>query len=361
VNNNYVSVSYPVQVIDQQDKGWTNPDLNDNSCTPKSCGAEGQNDASMQASWNFQPDLNTISQDLLTGQPTSDAQDLVCSLSSNDCNNMTELTLAGIAAEPIGGRALLSELDLGDIAGYDFPAAELVNAAGKAVAPTQTSVEDAVKDMETNPDGITQYYDFTNTDPNAYPLAMVDYAMVPTCGLSSSEASDIANFLTKVATTGQTQGETPGDLAPGYYPLNAKQKAQTLEAAAEVRAQDCKSAPPDRTIGGRPAPNDVGSPKGNSPAGNTTPSASGKKPPSSATTPSLGAATPRAQSMAFGQKSSDSGLTGVLQLLAIIIGVLLLVGGSAAWALTATGKWPVVRARLTAALGWLGGLVVRRA
>jgi hypothetical protein len=61
-------------------------------------------------------------------------------------------------------------------------------------------------------------------------------------------------------------------------------------------------------------------------------------------------------------------MTGILLLLAIIVGALLLVGGPAAWALTATGKWPVVlrwlrtvRTQVQTGLGRLAGVVVRRA
>jgi hypothetical protein len=371
VNNNYLHVPYPVPLFSVLDNGWTNPDA---TCSGnQSCSHALITDESMQASWNFPPDLDTIVQDLLSGQPTSDSNILSCPATyanNGGCNSITQLSVGGLPVEFIGNRALLSELDLGDIANYQFPAAELVNAAGKAVGPTQASVEAAVKDMETNPDGITQYVNYSSKDPSAYPLAMVDYAMVPTCGLSHTEASAIADFLTKVATTGQSQGEAPGDLAPGYYPLTAKQKAQTLAAAAEVKAQDCKSAPPDKTVGGRSAPNDTTPSRATSSQPGSTAPASGKKAPSSAATPSrgAGAGTPKAQTAAFGQKSADSGLAGLLLLLAIIVGALLLIGGPAAWAITATGKWPVVlrwlrpvQARLRPALAWLTGLVVRRA
>ena len=71
--------------------------------------------------------------------------------------------------------------------------------------------------------------------------------------------------------------------------------------------------------------------------------------------------------MAFGEKSPDSGVAGILLLLAVIAGVLLLVGGPTAWVVTATGKWPVVlrwvrpvQSRSRAALAWLTGRGVWR-
>jgi len=354
VNSNYLHVSYPAQAFTELDSGATYPGTV--PCTPASCGV-GIRDESMQASWNYQTDLDTITTDLLTDQPTADSPEDSCGLpAGSECSNPHQLDPT-TAAPPviIGDRAMLSELDLGDIAGYQFPAADLVNAAGKAVGPTQASVEAAVSDMKTNPDGITQYFDYASTDPAAYPLTMVDYAMVPTCGLSHAEASAIADFLTKAATTGQTQGEAPGDLAPGYYPLTAKQKAQTLTAARQVKAQTCKSPPPDHSVDGNtPASGSGATSHDKTPAANPSPSAG----PSSIR---------QAKTAAFGQKSADSGMAGLLLVLAIIVGVLLVLGGPTAWVITVTGRWPVVLrsvrvvpARLQTGLGRLAGLVIRR-
>jgi hypothetical protein len=375
VNNNYLGVSYPAQVFNVLDNGTGYP--GSPSGIPPCGEVNGQpscstslNDATMQVSWNFQTDLDTIALDLLTNQPTADVPEDSCPLPSNACTKTTQLNpVTAAAPQIIGGRNLLSELDLGDIANYQFPAADLVNAAGKAVGPTQASVEAAVSDMQTNADGITQFPNFNSTDPKAYPLSMVDYAMVPTCGLSSSEASAIADFLTKAATTGQAQGAAPGDLGPGYYPLNAKQKAQALKAAQQVKAQSCSSPPPDHTVGGHLPPAGTTS----SPKSSTRPSSTGS-PRSASTTKNPSSATPKpsgtpvkGQTMAFGEKSPDSGMAGILLLLAVIAGVLLLVGGPTAWVVTATGKWPVVlrwfrpvQSRSRAVLAWLSGRGVWR-
>jgi len=356
VNSNYVNdkqslAFYPTQAFGVLDNGFSLKITCSNlGCSP------GEQDVTMQAAWNPQSALGTIALDLLTDQPTAASPTDACP-SPNGCTNPREMTsTSAMPPQLLGSRDLLSELDLGDIAGYQFPAAELVNAAGKAVGPTQASVEAAVSDMKTNPDGITQYFDYASTDPAAYPLTMVDYAMVPTCGLSHAEASAIADFLTKAATTGQTQGEAPGDLAPGYYPLTANQKAQTLTAARQVKAQTCKSPPPDHSVDGNPPASDTSASTSpdNTPAGHSSPSAS----PSSIR---------QAKTAAFGQKSADSGLAGLLLVLAIIVGVLLVLGGPAAWVITVTGRWPVVLrsvrvvpARLQTGLGRLAGLVIRR-
>jgi hypothetical protein len=358
VNTNYKgTISYPTQALSALDQGYTKTP----GCSvadPCPSGVSGTQDVTMQATWNPQQDLDTIALDLLTAQPTAAVPVDYCPATSVGCTSPGEMVAtSAMSAELPGDLTLLSELDLGDIAGYQFPAADLVNGAGDAVGPTQASVEAAVSDMQTNPDGITQYFPYTSKDAAAYPLAMVDYAMVPTCGLSHTEASVMADFLTKVATTGQTQGEAPGDLAPGYYPLTAKQKAQTLKAAQEVQKQTCTSPPADHTV------------DGNSSTDDTAPSSStGKTPAGGHPSPSDGPSSIRqAKTAAFGQKSADSGLAGLLLVLAIIIGVLLVLGGPTAWVITVTGRWPlvirsvrVVPARLQTGLGRLAGLVIRR-
>jgi ABC-type phosphate transport system substrate-binding protein len=378
VNSNYLNISYPTWYFQTLDPGTTYPDQGAIKCTGLSCSGTGLWDATMNAAWNPVTPLDSIANNLLALQPSAKQPFVNCTLPGNaGCTNAAQLGLIAASAESPGNRDLFSELDLGDVAAYQFPATAMVNAAGTAVQPTQASVEAAVKDMKTNPDGITQYANESSTDKAAYPLAMVDYAMVPTCGLPSSEASAIADFLTKVATTGQTQGYAPGDLAPGYYPLNSKQRAQTLAAAKAVKSQDCKSAPRDTTVSGLPV-NDLNPPKagGAAPNGAGTPSGPGSGKPglgkpgsgtNGARTPA-GSTTPGARTMAYGEKSPDSGLAGVLLVLAMVLGGLLLVGGPAAWAITATGKWPVVlrwlrpvQARLRAALAWFTGLTVRRA
>lgn len=370
VNTDYLQVSFPTELLAVQDQGFTQP-VECGGPGQNPCGSEGTpQDVTMQAAWNPVQDLNTITGDLLTDLPTAFSPLATCPIEGGfGCTSGSQFSIdSPLSPGYLGQRDLLSELDLGDIASYQFPAAELVNAAGSAVTPTQASVEAAVNGMKTNPDGITQYVDYGSTSGNQYPLAMVDYAMVPTCGLSHTKAAAIADFLTKAATTGQRQGEAPGELGPGYYPLTAKQKAKTLLAAKDVKDQTCKSPPPDRTVSGRHGggSNPGGSNGNGSGSGSDNGNGSGNGKGGS---PSAGPSPlNHAKTEAYGQKSGDSGLAGLLLLLAIIIGVLLVLGGPTAWVITVTGRWPAViggvraiPARLQAGLGRLAGLVIRRA
>jgi hypothetical protein len=362
VNTNYKGTSYPTELLAAQDPGVSWPGGLKCIAASYPCettNAGGNATASMNVAWNFDATLEEIAQNLLAFQPNAQNPWLSCTSpgGTTTCTDLAQWDHSALAPQTLGYRALLSEMDLGDAGAYQFPTAALVNAAGQAVAPTQASVEATVaKDMATNPDGITQYVNLSSKDPAVYPLTMVDYAMVPTCGLRHGEATAIADFLDNVATTGQQQGVLPGQLQPGYYPLTSAQRAQTLKAAGEVRAQDCKSVPADHTISGS-------TPPGGSPANSSPAKKAASHDPSPSSSP-IG----HARTAAFGQKSADSGLAGILLVLAIVFGALLVLGGPTAWVITVTGRWPVVfrwvraaRARSLTGLGRLAGRAVRRA
>jgi hypothetical protein len=384
VNTYYRNISYPTPFFQTQlDPGTKFPDY------PKSLGpcnptasCPSVYDATMNAAWNQVTDMDHVVTNLLGLVPNAINPITACELGTGGCTSFSQMGLQTVSAQAPGSRDLLSEMDLGDAGAYQFPTAAMVNAAGTAVAPTQAHVEAAVKDMTTNPDGITQHVNLSSKDPAAYPLAMVDYAMVPTCGLPHAEASAIADFLDKVATSGQTQGVSPGQLGPGYYPLTSAQRAQTLKAAQEVKAQHCPSAPPkERHKGGTtPTPTPTPTPTGGTtptPTGGTTPTptpSGGTTPTAPAGTTPTGGTTPPGRNpgtynnAAYGQKSADSGLSGVLlpAILLMLLGALLI--GSAVWALAATGRWPTglrwlrgARAHSRTALGRLSGRPVRRA
>jgi len=146
------------------------------------------------------------------------------------------VTLSKDPPEPVGDRMLLALLDQGDAALNQFPVASIANAAGDYVQPTQAAMAAALSHMISDGDGTLQVNQ-ASTDPAAYPLTMVIYAMVPTQGLCHATAATIAHFLDFAAGAGQTQGSQPGNLPAGYLPLTAQLKAQTLKDAREVAAQ----------------------------------------------------------------------------------------------------------------------------
>nr|BFD92491.1 hypothetical protein KitaXyl93_38510 [Kitasatospora sp. Xyl93] len=107
-------------------------------------------------------------------------------------------------------------------------------------------------------------------DQRAYPLTTVQYAMVPTGGLPAAKAAAISRFLQAVTTDGQTYGLAPGQLAQGYLALTGAQRQQAQEAVRHVAAQDGKlpgnqTAPP----AGNPEPGTPESGNGGSASGGT--------------------------------------------------------------------------------------------
>jgi hypothetical protein len=166
-----------------------------------------------------------------------------------------------------GNRALFAILDEGDAAAFQLPVASLENAAGNYVAPTNAGMAAAISDMTTRKsrNGRTQQIQFTNSSKflkhhpgvrDAYPLTMVIYAMVPTGGISKKKAARIAQWLDFVANEGQQPGYGPGLLPPGYLPMTAAMRAQTLKAAKEVLNQvgDHKSKKTSASAAASPAP-----------------------------------------------------------------------------------------------------------
>lgn len=147
-----------------------------------------------------------------------------------------------------GERALFAILDSGDAAAFRFPVAKILNHSGHYVAPTARSMAAAVPSLTTGKSNhITQRVDYKIQKAGAYPLTMVIYAMVPTSGVKAAKAAAIARFLDYVAGPGQTPGVQPGDLPPGYLPLPAKLRAETVKAAALVRNQKGNTLNPKPT------------------------------------------------------------------------------------------------------------------
>jgi hypothetical protein len=143
-----------------------------------------------------------------------------------------------------GNRALFAILDEADAAAFQLPVASLENAAGRYVAPTTAGMTAALGAMTTAKNHITRDVHFSTGPrkwrrnfPDAYPLTMVIYAMVPTGGISKAKAAKIAQWLDFAANQGQQPGFGPGLLPPGYLPLTSAMRAQTLRAANEVLHQ----------------------------------------------------------------------------------------------------------------------------
>ncbi|MFC9325845.1 hypothetical protein [Kitasatospora sp. NPDC057015] len=289
-----------------------------------------------------------------------------------------------IPPQIIGGRTLFGILDAGQATAFAMPEAALRNPAGDFVTPSLGSFQAALADMPVDPLTGTQQlpYGVSGTDfakdRAAYPLTTVQYAMVPTAGLPAAKATALSSFLGRVTDQGEGQvyGTNPGQLAPGFLGLTSAQVAQAKAATTHVAAQDSalpgnQTAPPV-TGGGTTGGTDSGAGAGTTASGGDTQSgttsgggtgtdsttggglgttdtagAAGGTPGAPATAPAkAGAATPGASPgatpltaapVAAGRPAPDrAGTARLLLPVALIAGLVLLVGGPAALVLGGT-------------------------
>ncbi|MFE6869924.1 hypothetical protein ACFVFS_25625 [Kitasatospora sp. NPDC057692] len=207
---------YPVEAIRVQDysgpDGWKSYEIN-----PVNSG------------------LAQVARNLLMNKPT-------CQLPQVDVSGKHP------ACPPVdpGRRGLFAIMDSGQAKAYGMSEAALRNPAGQFVTPSVDSLRAAVATMPFDPATDTQKlpYGVAGTDfsqsAQAYPLSVVQYAMVPTGGLSAERAKAASGFLKRVTdpAEGQRYGNTPGLLTAGFLALTDAQRAQARSAVTHVAAQD---------------------------------------------------------------------------------------------------------------------------
>ncbi|MCX6397519.1 MAG: hypothetical protein NTV23_13620 [Propionibacteriales bacterium] len=133
-----------------------------------------------------------------------------------------------------GQRSILGITDLPTALRYSLPMVSLKNAAGKYVAPTSASIRAGLAQMKksevdgvllSNPDA---------TDPEAYPIPVITYAVTSPQQLPADDAKAYSAFLKYAAVKGQVPGIEQGKLPGGYVPLPAAMVEQTLAAAGLI-------------------------------------------------------------------------------------------------------------------------------
>ncbi|MFF0414553.1 hypothetical protein ACFYUY_29425 [Kitasatospora sp. NPDC004745] len=252
---------YPVEALQRQDNS----------------GVPGGKDAAgiwKQLEWN--PTLGglvDVSRTILQNRMTA--------LSSNILNGNYQKR----PAQPQGSRRLFAIMDAGQAQAYSLPEAALRNPAGGFVQPDRSGFAAAVADMPVDALTGTQTLPYGQAgsdfarDQRAYPLTAVQYAMVPTAGLSAEKSAAVATFLGKVTDPGwgQLYGVEPGRLAPGFLGLTQAQLAQAQDAVKHVSAQDGSypgnQTPPAPTTEPKPpttAPDGGGTATGAGSTGGTT-------------------------------------------------------------------------------------------
>ncbi len=293
--------------------------------------------------------LDNVWQSLLANQPTdvntnSPQPSGGCNTSNDPSSTLPQCTYTRQGSLTPGSRVLFAVMDAADAANFGFPTATLVNAAGVAVTATTASISAGIHDVTANPDGITTSPDYSQLidDPAAYPMAVTDYAMVPTCATAPSTAASIVRFLgLATGTAAQTTGLGVGQLSPGYAPLSATQLGQARKAAAEVAAQ--------KTCLPTSAP---------STPSTTSPSQSGGGTTSSAASAASAAASGAAQPSSLGPNHTvasthvgvkagiGAGPLSLLVVLVVVGGLGLLAAGPGTWWVATTASGAAAFARL---------------
>ncbi|HXT44982.1 MAG TPA: hypothetical protein VN748_12855 [Pseudonocardiaceae bacterium] len=169
-------------------------------------------------------------------------------------SNIKQQVSTKAARQVIGAQAVMAVVDAATAARYGLQTAQLLNAAGNYVAPTPDSLLASAAVMKPSAVPGVLAPDPAASDPNAYPLTSLSYAVTSPTMLDAAAGKDYTAFLRYAGGPGQQQGLAPGQLPPGMVPLPDALKAQTLAAATTVeKLINSLLAPPAlTTTGGSP-------------------------------------------------------------------------------------------------------------
>jgi hypothetical protein len=113
--------------------------------------------------------------------------------------------------------ASFGAMDWADAAYSGLPSASLQNAAGDFVAPSAASIDAALADATTEPNGVLSYNYDNAQDSAAYPMPDVTYALVSTAPQSAASAQAEGDFLANLVSYSHSGGSIP--LPPGYVAM----------------------------------------------------------------------------------------------------------------------------------------------
>jgi hypothetical protein len=144
--------------------------------------------------------------------------------------------------DPLAGFAVM---DSSEAAFYGLDTASLQNASGAFVAPTTASVEATLATATPCASGVTgcpvgtYAINDESTNPSAYPVPDITYAVVPTGQLPADKATAIKDLLTNLVTYSKS-----GSLPNGYYPLPATMATAALsEINSEISPPTTSTTP----------------------------------------------------------------------------------------------------------------------
>ncbi|MHB8439344.1 MAG: hypothetical protein ACYDD4_09305 [Acidimicrobiales bacterium] len=113
---------------------------------------------------------------------------------------------------------------------YGMSVAALQNAGGQFTLPTAASLDAALADASTNPDGSLTFRNLSS-DPASYVMPDVIYAVVPTTPVDGPVASAVRTLLSQLLDL--TAGTDSSDLPQGFVPLPTTIGAQASQDVAK--------------------------------------------------------------------------------------------------------------------------------
>jgi hypothetical protein len=164
-----------------------------------------------------------------------------------------------------GAAAGFADMNWAEARFYGMSAAALQNAAGAFVAPSAQSLDAAVNDATSNPDGSLTFHNLAS-DPAAYPMPSVIYAVVPK-NLTTGPATDALGIVLN-AILSMTGAGAPGasSLPQGFVPLTplltteAEKDIATYLPVPPATSPTSSNPGPPTASGGQPTSTVSGSP-----------------------------------------------------------------------------------------------------
>jgi hypothetical protein len=213
---------------------------NDQSCVTKS--SDGINPPVTNCNLDLRPYANDMHD---AGRSASRGDDL---RRQNEFDSTVGQAVSKKSARQLPGRqGLIAVVDAATASRYGLPTAQLLNAAGKFIAPTPESLLAGEAAMKPNAVAGVLAPDPGASDPAAYPLTSLSYAVTAPAMLDAAAGKDYAGFLRYAGGPGQQPGLDPGQLPRGMVPLPDPLKAQTLAAATTIETLTSSLPPPPTT------------------------------------------------------------------------------------------------------------------
>jgi hypothetical protein len=216
-----------------------------------------------------------------------------------------------------GERAVLALMDTATAARFKVSMAQLKNASGHYVSPTNAGMGAAVAAMKPSGTPGVVVMNPASKAAGAYPMTQITYAVTAPRLLSEDDAKAYSEFLTYAADEGQTPGIEPGRLPDGYLPLTTALRKQTRAAAALIAKRGGPLPPTHATSGGdTPAATGDNAPSASAPVAAAAPVASAPTSPvSPATIVPASVTTPAVRANASRFALVGAALLGVIALL----------------------------------------------